>query len=56
MTFHNEELQKTSSLKVFFFMIVCLAPRKKGLLEERVLLSNNIIINKLVGLCISGSL
>ena len=35
MTFHNEELQKTSSLNVFFFMIACLAPREKGLIRRQ---------------------
>lgn len=35
MTFHNEELQKTSSLNfVFSQFIACLATRKKGLIRR----------------------
>lgn len=42
MTFHNEELQKTSSLNfVFPQLLLVWQPGKKGSLEEIVLLSNN---------------
>lgn len=41
MTFHNQELQKTSSLNVFFSWLLVWHPGKKGSLGERVLLSNN---------------